>query len=88
MAKYPLPAAKHPDRPSLEAFALGRLEAAEIPRIEEHLKGCPACTRSVQEAPDDDLVRLLQRPRLAADATGTAGPDNRGKPSSSWSQQP
>jgi anti-sigma factor RsiW len=62
-------AAKHPDRSALEAFALGRLEAAAIPRVEEHLEGCPACARLVQEAPDDDLVRLLRRPRPAA---GTA----------------
>jgi anti-sigma factor RsiW len=59
-------AASHPDQPSLEAFALGRLEAAAIAPIEEHLESCPACTRLVQEAPDDDLVRLLRRPRPAA----------------------
>jgi anti-sigma factor RsiW len=75
------PAAKHPDRPALEAFAVGRLDAAEVPQVERHLEGCAACARLVQETPDDHLVRLLRRPvpALASDATDRLGgpPENR-----------
>jgi anti-sigma factor RsiW len=75
-------AVKHPERPALEAFALGRLEAAEIPRVERHLEGCAACARLVQATPDDHLIRLLRRtrPAPAPDATDRLGgppPGNR-----------
>jgi anti-sigma factor RsiW len=68
-------AARHPDRPALEAFALGRLETAEVPQVEEHLAGCTACARLVQETPDDHFVRLLRRPLPgpAMDATDRLG---------------
>lgn len=58
-------AARHPDRRSLEAFALGRLDTAESPQVEQHLERCAACARLVQEAPDDRLVRLMRRPSSA-----------------------
>jgi anti-sigma factor RsiW len=83
-------AAKHPDRSALEGFALGRLEAADVAAIEEHLEACPACTRLVQQAPDDDLIRLLRRPCPSAPAGSAraAGPKDGTRPSSSWSQRP
>ena len=59
----------HPQPDALRAFALGRLGMAEMEAIEAHLSDCPACGRRVQEAPDDDLVKLLHRGQAPARGT-------------------
>ena len=55
------PDGSHPDRTTLEAYALGRLESTEIDHIEAHVGDCPACARIVKSVPDDWLIELLRR---------------------------
>jgi anti-sigma factor RsiW len=55
------PDGSHPDRTSLEAYALGRLESTRIDHIEAHMADCPACARIVKAVPDDRLIELLHR---------------------------
>jgi hypothetical protein len=51
----------HPNLQVLEAFALGRLDDAEMDRVEGHLITCVRCSEVVLAAPDDALVHLLRR---------------------------
>jgi anti-sigma factor RsiW len=66
---------KHPEEPTLEAFALGRLSGAEMREVEGHLAACPTCGQRVQAAPDDALVALLRRAPRATTATGSGRPN-------------
>ena len=63
---------QHPEIEVLEAFALGRLCAAEMGRVEGHVTRCPICERVVMAAPEDRLVQLLRRgPRSVAIPSAT-----------------
>ena len=46
--------AAHPDRSTLEAFALGQLETAAMRRVEDHLNLCPTCARVANPCPTTD----------------------------------
>ncbi len=39
----------HPDEDDLEEFVFGRLDGAELDRLEEHLLACEACRRQLAE---------------------------------------
>ncbi|HZU35922.1 MAG TPA: protein kinase, partial [Gemmataceae bacterium] len=58
----------HPVYESLLAFAQGRLNDPDLARIEEHLRDCGACRRTVEAAADDTLIVLLRS--AATDSEG------------------
>jgi tRNA A-37 threonylcarbamoyl transferase component Bud32 len=60
----------HPDPAQLHAFGLGRLVAATMAVIEEHVSFCDSCCEAVKDVSDDNFVALLRD-------SFSAGPDSR-----------
>ena len=50
----------HPSPEQLRAFAQGRLRAAEMAELEQHIAYCDSCCVHLQGVPDDTLVQLAR----------------------------
>ncbi len=70
---------EHPDREVLRAFVLGRLSAAELPRVESHLEACEVCRAGLGEVNEEDgfLVRLREAERHPEPAHTVRAPSAR-----------
>lgn len=62
----------HPEKATLDAYALGWLGMAEMERVETHLASCLSCGQRLQSVPDDRLVILLRR--LLSSEAGLTSP--------------
>ncbi|MFO0842398.1 MAG: WD40 repeat domain-containing serine/threonine protein kinase [Gemmataceae bacterium] len=60
----------HPDVERLTAFALGRLELAEIDAIESHVASCGSCCRTIEQVQDDTFVSQVREGHRAGTAAG------------------
>jgi serine/threonine protein kinase len=50
----------HPDVDQLQAFGLGRLDAAAMAVVEEHLSFCDSCCQAIKDGLEDSFVGLLR----------------------------
>jgi WD40 repeat protein len=57
------PGDEHPNAEQLQAFAQGRITAAELAAVQAHLEGCPSCCSNLEAAGQEDA--FLSRLRLA-----------------------
>jgi uncharacterized protein (TIGR03067 family) len=57
----------HPQVEQLSAFALGKLEPAEIDAVESHLAGCETCCDALKQIQEDTFVDLVRESRRTAD---------------------
>jgi uncharacterized protein (TIGR03067 family) len=65
----------HPALDQLSAFALGRLEAAQIDAVESHLASCETCCDALKQMKADTFVGLVReaRPRAIGAEAATLG---------------
>jgi uncharacterized protein (TIGR03067 family) len=66
----------HPRRDQLSAFALGKLESADVDAVESHLAECDTCCDALRQLKEDTfvgLVRQSQDKSEAGDATLALG---------------
>lgn len=54
------PDSPHPDRASLQGFALGMLELHAFGIVERHLTTCATCCRALDTIPGDRLIELIR----------------------------
>src|SRR5262245_18366215 len=66
--------ATHPTDDAIEAFALGKFDPADDPRLEEHLAGCDLCQERAEAVAPDTLVELLASARTRVNAARSAAP--------------
>ncbi len=71
METHPSP---HPDAETLEAYALGTLDDAQVEVVAQHIENCPECRRRVADAaPDTFLDRLRAAQARPEPARSDAG---------------
>src|SRR5262245_37915380 len=76
---------EHPDRGVLSAFAVGKLDLAEVDAVESHLAECRSCCETLKQIHDDTFVGLV---RSARGAESTTQQDSRVPPSLAETQAP
>jgi hypothetical protein len=68
--------ATHPTPQELAGFVRGTLADADFAAVEEHLLVCDACVRSLEEPPEDALLRLARQSATAFGPATHAGAEN------------
>lgn len=72
----------HPDASQLSAFALGRLELAEVDAVESHLASCDTCCDALRQIKEDTFVGLVREsPPANAGEMATLPPAGQQAPS-------
>src|SRR5687768_4933023 len=66
-----------PEKPELQAFAIGHLSSYRMERIERHVEHCEGCRNALQDfdTAADDLVEELRQIRSGNSAAGNVIPD-------------
>jgi len=62
----------HPDADQLNAFALGKLELAEVDAVESHLASCDTCCDALKQMQEDTFVGLVRQSKEASQASNAA----------------